>query len=397
MFDSRVRRHPVQTFQFWFVVLTCFVGATAWKLDLFRISGSSAPIVVMTEEPMPPPPASHEELESLLAESTTGNSSEVDALKPNDSAQSTAGAEPEMLLTGEIEAAPLQTESQEASVPEMKTDSQIIQTAALQREQIGSSGVVTADLQMPMTDPPAEAKAVQPRLSSISAEQMLLAIEEADRLIQAGEDIKAHRLLSETYWKARGSRQQLMSRLNLLAHRIYFSSDVHYLPPYEVHFGDRLEKLAARYRVSSEYLARLNRLDSPALKVGRPLKVIQGPFSAVIDPAEFVMTIHSQGYFVTAIPIGFGTEQPISGGTFRVTKAPAQPNESVSLAKGWMEIQDPTGALQGFRIQGTSNSNLIGTVSGPGGIRMGEREFALVYDLLTEDSEFIINPPRRTE
>lgn len=400
MFDSRVRRHPVQTFQFWFVVLTCFVGATAWKLDLFRLSGPPAPIAAITEEPMPPPPLSGEEslparAEFTLAESTPPTVSPDHSVE-SDPAEAPSEAAPEVLLTGTIEAAPLQVESENRAPPE-QMESGIVQTAALQKEQLPSSGVVTANLQATHPEASSEQKRERTNPAALSSVEILTIIEDVDQLLQAGEDIRAHRLLSETYWKARGVRPQLMSRLNLLAHRIYFSADVHYLAPYEVRFGDRLENLAAQNRVSVEYLARLNHLESSTLKVGQSLKVLQGPFSAVIDPDEFVMTIHSQGYFVIAVPIGFGGDQPIPVGTFRVTKSASAPDGRAAASIRGLTIENLNGSVQGYRLQPTTEQNLLGAVAGRGGLRMGSREFELVYDLLTENSELIINPHRQID
>lgn len=395
MFDSRVRRHPVQTFQFWFVVLTCFVGATAWKLDLFRYSGPPAPIAVVTEEPMPPPPSSEEEPSAARAESTPAPVTPAPSVV-SETEEAAPSAVPEVLFTGTIEAAPLQVES-DLSAPPEQMESGILQTAALQKDQLASSGVVTAHLQATLPEATPERKQERVNSAALSSVEVLATIEDADELLQAGEDIKAHRLLSETYWKARGARPQLMSRLNLLAHRIYFSPDIHYLAPYEVRFGDRLESLAGQHEVSGEYLTRLNRLDGSPLKVGQSLKVIQGPFSAVVDPDEYVMTIHSQGYFVVAVPIGFGGDQPIPVGTFRVKKSTSSPAGLAAASVRGLTIENFNGSIQGYRLQPTSEQSLLGTVAGRGGLRMGSREFELVYDLLTENSELIINPHRQID
>jgi hypothetical protein len=60
MFDAQPRRHPVQTFQFWFAIVLCAGIVLAWRFEMVPFSRSETafdPIPEFIEdEPMPPPP-----------------------------------------------------------------------------------------------------------------------------------------------------------------------------------------------------------------------------------------------------------------------------------------------------------------------------------------------------
>lgn len=399
MFDTSIRRHPVQTFQFWFVVLTCFVTVTAWKLDLFSFSFPQAPLTVLTEEPMPPPPSlgAVEELAALGSaaprQSEEMNSESMPALQ-----------EVTRQLVDVDETASVESTANQSVAGGPTGDAPVVRTAGI--EQLGHSdaAVVQASAQQE-SQLPIVAKATVPEIpvSKVSP-RVAINFAEVDRLMAAGQDVAAHRLLSEWYWKYPESRSQLWERINMLASRIYFMPDIHYLDPYQVQFGERLENVAAGYHVTSEYLVKLNRLHTPSIRAGQALKVIQGPFSAVVDVSDLEMTIHAQGYFVARFKVGFGTDQSIPHGTFRVTDKVLDPdysgpqgiishtNAANPLGSRWLTINDEHHSLQGYGLHGATAPELIGKIEGAGCLRLQPREIEAVYDLLTVGSELIIHP-----
>ncbi len=54
--------------------------------------------------------------------------------------------------------------------------------------------------------------------------------------------------------------------------------------------------------------------DSP----GQKLKVIKGPFAAVVDLSDMELTIHSHGHFVALFPVGIGKDIASPVGNFKV-------------------------------------------------------------------------------
>ncbi|WP_437221725.1 LysM peptidoglycan-binding domain-containing protein [Planctomicrobium sp. SH661] len=377
MFENSHRRHPVQTFQFWFVVLTSFVVVTAWKLDFF--SFPRAPLPVIVDEPMPPPP--QEELattDPAPVQREAEIASEIPALE----------AVPRELAAAP-ESAPVQAES-----PSCESAPAVVRTA----------GMVSSETTSAVVQASAESHDLQDRPALLRKPIEEINLDAVDQLIHSGDDVAALRMLSGWYWKVPAARSRCIDRLNLLSRRIFFQPDTHYMQPHSVQFGDTPGSVAARYGLTEEYLMKLNRLTSPTLKVGQVLKVIQGPFSVIVDVSDCEMTIHSQGYFIARFKVGFGADASIPEGTFQVTEKRTDPqypgpaglipshDPANPIGPRLLVINDVQKSLPMFGVHGTSEPGLIGQVAGSGWIRLNQREADAIYDLLTIGSELIIQP-----
>lgn len=384
MFDAPPRRHPLQTFPFWFLIVLCAGGIAAWKFGMF--SGAESTPVSSEFNDWDPLPAAFED---------TRPSSNVGAERVAD----------------EPSAAPLQAEAHENQrTPERRSgESQPppwILSAAASREDgmtvrtvsartdAESTGVVTADARISSTEesPPGKVPAVSVPLD----------LKQADRLIEQGDDVAAHRLLSTWYWEHPGARPEFQDRLDLLARRIYFSPQPHYIEPHVVQFGDRLETIAKEYRLPWEYLARLNRVDPQRIQAHQKLKVLQGPFSVVADLSRYELTVHAHGYYVTRFSIGVGKDRSSPVGTFKVTDKVQDPtyygpdgviahdDPQNPLGERWLAINDDAGTLQGYGIHGTIEPDSIGKAESRGCLRLRDRDIEVLYDLLSIGSEVII-------
>ncbi len=217
-----------------------------------------------------------------------------------------------------------------------------------------------------------------------------------DQLINDGEDVEANFQLSNLYWKRPEVRQQLLKRLSVVAYRIYFAPQPHYMDGHVVQAGDQLENIAKDYDVSWEYLAKLNRTDAKMIRPGQKLKVIRGPFAAVVDLSDREMTIHSHGHFVARFEVGIGQDSSSPIGTHKITEKRRDPTyygpEGViahddpqnPLGEYWLDLGDNYG------IHGTIDDASISQADSQGCIRMKNRDIADVYDLLTPSSEVLI-------
>jgi len=397
MFDTRVRRHPVQTFEFWFVVLTSFVVVTVWKLDLFSFA-QPVPVLQLDEEPMPPPPGGGNA--ALLA---------TDEAAPHQSVEMEADVGPIMSPIARQLADPIQV------------------AAALDNPAVVGSGppsvlrhspvpvesenpIATASAQMivpekphlesvPAAAPRQEKKPAENQAGKVASANEEIHLEEVDRLVRRGEEVAAQRMMSEWYWRRPETRPQLMDRLNVLARRIYFRPEIHYTDPYVVRFGDTLGKIASQYQVTPEYLMRLNRLSSEALTTAQNLKVIQGPFGAIVNIGNQQMTVHAQGYFVASFPVQFDPASPLPQGVLHVTRkhsgiarnlaSPANSTMGVRV----LELNNEQETLSGCTIYGANIPREDGRMAGrKGGLQLGIREADAVYDLLIIGSQVIIQP-----
>ena len=231
-----------------------------------------------------------------------------------------------------------------------------------------------------------------------NAEQPAFDFSEIDALLRDGRDVDANSELSKLYWKRPELRPQLVSRLKPLSHRIYFLGDQHYMDAYEVQPGDVLQTIAKGYHVPWQYLAKLNRTQPERIRPGQTLKVIQGPFCAVVDLSDLELTVHAHGHFVAMFPIGLGQDGPSPSGKRTVKEKLVDPTyygrDSVvehddpknPLGEHWLDLGD------GFGIHGTPDASLVGKSEGHGGIRLREADVAAVYDLLGIGSEVVIRP-----
>ena len=235
----------------------------------------------------------------------------------------------------------------------------------------------------------------QPVKGGTSSPREQLAL--ADAKLEEGEILAAHRVLSKLYWNHKEIRSQIQEKIDNTAKAIFFQSQPHFLEPYVIQSGDRLEVIAKKYQLSWEYLAKLNRTDPRRIQVGQKLKVLKGPFGAVVELRDFTLTIHLQGYYVKRYPVCIGRENSSPVGKFSVLnkvenppytgpdgKVIAADDPSNPLGERWIDLGDSYG------IHGTIDPDSIGKAESRGCIRMGDREVVEVYNFLVKGSEVAI-------
>jgi LysM repeat protein len=216
-------------------------------------------------------------------------------------------------------------------------------------------------------------------------------------MLERGERLEAHKEMSRLYWKHPELVPELRGFIDDNAKLIYFSSQPHYMEPYVVEPGDLLSKIGRKYSVSWEYLAKLNQTDPKKIRAGQRLKVIKGPFAALIDLSDFELTVHCHGYYVKRYPIGIGKSNSTPTGKFTVKAK--QPNPTYWGPNGnVIEADDPSNPLgerwidlgDSYGIHGTIDPSSIGKAESKGCIRLKNPDVEEVYDLLIEGSEVII-------
>ncbi len=209
---------------------------------------------------------------------------------------------------------------------------------------------------------------------------------------QAKQIILRHRELSSRYWREPDQRTEIALELEQLARKIYFSPETDFLPSYEVQPNDQLRLIARQYDVTWEYLAKLNRTKPEQIRPGQKLKMIKGPFDAVVDLNDYRITIHAHGYYVCSFPIGTGKDHSSPTGKFPVlnkernptyygaTKTISRDDPLNPLGEHWIDLGN------GYGIHGTIEPDSIGRSQSKGCIRMNNADVAQVFDLLTTKS-----------
>jgi len=221
-----------------------------------------------------------------------------------------------------------------------------------------------------------------------------------DALLDADDVLRAHRELSTIYWGKPGWRSVIQQRIEKTANMIYFDPRLHFVEPYIVSANDQFAPLAKRYNVPWQYLARLNRIDDPKkLRAGKKLKVIQGPFSAIVETGSFLLTVHAYGYFVRAYPIGIGKDNTTPLGKLAVLNKVVKP-QYTDPHGGVIDGDDPQNPLgprwldlgNSYGIHGTIDPASIGKAESRGCIRMRNEDVKEIYDMLGVGSEVTIRP-----
>lgn len=231
-----------------------------------------------------------------------------------------------------------------------------------------------------------------PSLSPLASE-----LKAIDEQLAKDEILPAHRALSKLYWDHKDSRNELLPRLNRTANAIFFEPRPHFVEPYVVQPNDQLRVIANKYQLSWEYLASLNRTDPRRIQLGQKLKILKGPFSAIVDLNEFALTIHLQGYYVKRYEVGIGKDGTSPVGKFTVLnkienpqytgpdgKVIAGDDPQNPLGERWLDLGDSYG------IHGTIEPESIGKAASRGCIRMREKDVIEVYNFLVKGSEVVI-------
>lgn len=228
------------------------------------------------------------------------------------------------------------------------------------------------------------------------AEGMELAqvLQQVDQQISAGEFLPAHKELSRIYWEQPDDRSRIRSRLESTANVIFFQPQPHFIEPYVIQPGDRLESIAKKYKLSWEYLSQLNRTQPTRIQAGKRLKVLKGPFGAAVDLQDFALTIHLQGYYVKRYEIGIGKDGSSPLGKFPVLNKVANPQYTDPEGRV-IEGDDPQNPLgerwvdlgNSYGIHGTIEPDSIGKAASRGCIRMRDADIVEVYNLLVVGSE----------
>jgi hypothetical protein len=173
--------------------------------------------------------------------------------------------------------------------------------------------------------------------------------------------------------------RQLTDLLDQVAGMVIYSQEHLMERPYVVKSGDTLQRIARAYGVPWQLLAKINGITDPeSLTPGQELKVVRGPFDAVIDLDNHEMTLKLRGLYAGRFRIGVGGTQEELEGTYFVEDKVVEPDASANpLGRYRIQLNDRIG------IHGTDDPERIGTDGGPGNISLGERDIEDVHDILS--------------
>ena len=186
---------------------------------------------------------------------------------------------------------------------------------------------------------------------------------------------------------------------------------------YVVKPGDALSKIARRYKTDYRFLAQINRLSSPdKINVRQKLKVIRGPFHAVVDKSDFRLDLYlidpsGQRIYINSLQVGLGEDDSTPPGKWVVKPrskvinpqyvdpdgkhyAPDDPKNPIG--EYWIGLEgaeEKTADLEGYGIHGTIEPKSIGKQASMGCIRLGKEDVALLYSVMMEGESTVTVVP----
>ena len=169
-----------------------------------------------------------------------------------------------------------------------------------------------------------------------------------------------------------------------------------------------IAKIANSHDVSPELLMRINAITDPRrLQAGKPLKVINGPFNAIVDKSDFSLELwigepEAKGsMYVTSLPVGLGEHDSTPTGTWAVKNRLANPAYYSPRGEGVIAADDPKNPLgeywigltgtegaavdqKSYGIHGTIEPDSIGKQASMGCIRLRPDDIKKVYEALVD-------------
>jgi hypothetical protein len=270
---------------------------------------------------------------------------------------------------------------------------------------------------------PAPAPVLTLNIAAASGPSGILA--EAGAKAQAGELLAARKMLNDSLVSGKldpATAAAARAQIAELNQTIVFSTqkfpDDEYGGVYAVRPGDMMRRIAEQYAITWELLCRLNGMSDPRhLRSGSTLKVLQGPFSAVVSKRTFTLDLYlgstpgSPGsMYVCTFPVGLGREDsttPTGTWMCEIHRKLKEPTYYSPRGEGVVQSGDPRNPLghrwigltgidgqavgqQSYGIHGTIDDSSIGKTASLGCIRMHNADVELVFDLLVEGKSVVV-------
>jgi lipoprotein-anchoring transpeptidase ErfK/SrfK len=272
-----------------------------------------------------------------------------------------------------------------------------------------------------LTDGSTDGSIAPPATQPIITGQGLLADAKARRA--AGQIIEARAGLNDALQSGKLSDADLAAAQAMLAdinQTLVFSAqtlpDDAYAARYLVKSGESLTKIAIAHNTSWELLARINHLDPRRLRSGSTIKVIRGPFFAVVRKKSFAMDVYLGGLpgtkdsmYVKTFAVGLGKDDSTPTGLWSIAAHAKLRHPTYYPPEGGnpIDADDPANPLGGYwialtgiegqaigrtsyGIHGTIDPASIGHQASMGCIRLSNDDIAMVFDLMVEGQSKVL-------
>ena len=158
--------------------------------------------------------------------------------------------------------------------------------------------------------------------------------------------------------------------------------------------GETLDDIASTYQVPAALLAKINGLDrATPLEAGTPLKVVEGPFSAIVDISERELRLMLKQRYAGRFDIEIDPDCSVEDGQWVVDQKPLSPSggygASEGVARSLVLAKRAGGGLVAV-VRGAASADDIATEPRHRMIRLNAGEINDVFDILSVGSRVTI-------
>ncbi len=243
-------------------------------------------------------------------------------------------------------------------------------------------------------------------------------------LMKAGKPLEARRVLSAVLFSgtlSENEAEQARTAASHLAEETLLSTRFFDGDPYTFQYtfasGETVNSVERKLKlhVPAQIILKVNGLArGSAIRAGQSVKMIQGPFHAVVSKGQFTLDLFLQRQgmekvFIKRVKVGLGADgsTPVGawkvGGGKKMTNAtwfppassrihkslrPGDPDYPLGKAGYWIGLvgTDPnTSTFEGYGLHGTNDPSSIGRAASLGCIRLADEDIELVFSLLYEE------------
>lgn len=274
------------------------------------------------------------------------------------------------------------------------------------------------------TPPAAAPTRIERPASTTSSARVASLLRQAEEARLANDLVRARALLTAVIASPGASRDDVeiaREDARLINDQLVFSPLVAGQDPisyeYRVKSGDTLSRIASYegLAVDWRFIQRVNRVQDPSkLRLGQRLKLVRGPFHAVVDKSDYRLDLYQgppdepdEWTFIRSFPVGLGEFDATPVGMFVVRE------DSKLINPRWInprtgevfENDDPLNPIgerwvglrglgeaavaTGYGIHGTIEPDSIGSQESMGCVRMLPDDVAVMYELLVESASVV--------
>lgn len=269
--------------------------------------------------------------------------------------------------------------------------------------------------------PPAPGTQLPP---SASTQDVRALMAQGDDAARKGDAVLARQLYSRALVDpsaAKADQETIRQKAAALNEDLIFSPKVTAGDPltetYTIQPGDAVARLPRKRDLAVDWrlIKRVNQLDDEdltRLKVGQKLKLVRGPFHAIVTKSDYRLDLFAGSpdepenwVYIRSFKVGLGEGNGTPVGDFMVKNRQSNPpwtnprtgekfaaddpqNPIGEYWVGWEGI-GPAAGYKGFGIHGTIDPSSIGQQKSMGCVRLGNEDVGIVFEMLTEQISMV--------